>query len=278
MTLDLSQLAQPDIVETLDFEVIFQQRKERFIELAPDMASLMDYESEPAVKLLQEASYEDMRLRARMNDVARANLLAFATGTDLDQLAAFYGVARQTGEDDERLRRRVQLQIAALAGNGTAEQYRATAMAASPAVIDAAVMRPAIGSVALALWIADGADVAATLETVRTAFAADSARILGVPLTVQQAMPRPIGVTATLYREATAPVDLAQQLVASFPAALAAYAKLGRDVPRSWLQSRLHVAGVSRVELAAPAADVTLAPDEYATLGPLAIADGGVAW
>lgn len=278
MTADLSLLAPPDIVEPLSFEAIVAALQADLVARYPEAADVIALRSEPMVKLLEVFAYREMLLRARINSAARANLLAFATGGDLDQLAAFYGVARQADEPDDRLRTRVQLQIAALAGNGTHERYRALAMAASAAVVDAAVLQPAAGSVAVALWLTEGADVDATLATVRAAFAADDARTLGVPLTVRQALARPVSITATIYREVAAPVDLAQQLGAALAPALAAYAKLGRDVPVSWLLAQLHVAGVSRVTLAAPAGDITLAPDEYATLDAVTITDGGVAW
>lgn len=275
-TIDLTTIAPPDVVEELDFETIYQELLADFRRLYPEWTASL--ESDPVVKLLELAAYREMLLRARINDAAQSNLLAFATGGDLDQLAAFYGVVRQNDELDDRLRLRVQFQIAALAGNGTSERYRAKAMEASDAVVDAAVLQPAAGSVDVALWISSGPSVDDVLSAVRAAFAADDARTLGVPLTVRQAQAKPISVTATIYREATAPVDLAQRLAASLPQALTDYAQLGRDVPRSWLLARLHVAGVSRVELSTPAGDVTMAPDEYATAGTMAITDGGVSW
>ena len=275
-TIDLTTIAPPDVVEELDFEAIYQELLADFRRLYPEWTASL--ESDPVVKLLELAAYREMLLRARINDAAQSNLLAFAAGGDLDQLAAFYGVVRQNDELDDRLRLRVQFQIAALAGNGTSERYRAKAMEASDAVVDAAVLQPAAGSVDVALWISSGSSVDDVLSAVRAAFAADDARTLGVPLTVRQAQAKPISVTATIYREATAPIDLAQRLAANLPQALTDYAQLGRDVPRSWLLARLHVAGVSRIELSAPAGDVSMAPDEYATAGTMVITDGGVAW
>lgn len=275
-TIDLTTIAPPDVVEELDFETIYQELLTDFRRLYPEWTASL--ESDPVVKLLELAAYREMLIRARINDAAQSNLLAFATGGDLDQLAAFYGVVRQNDELDDRLRLRVQFQIAALAGNGTSERYRAKAMEASDAVVDAAVLQPAAGSVDVALWISSGSSADDVLAAVRAAFAADDARTLGVPLTVRQAQAKPISVIATIYREATAPVDLAQRLATVLPEALTDYTQLGRDVPRSWLLAKLHVAGVSRIELSAPAGDVTMAPDEYATAGTMTITDGGVAW
>lgn len=273
--IDFSQLPPPDVVEALDFEAIYQELLANFRALAGDGWNAM-LESDPVVKLLEVAAYRELQLRARINDAARGNLLAFAEEGDLDHAAAFYNVGRLEGEGDERLRLRVQLRVAALAANGTAEQYRYVALSASPQVQDAAVMPAPAGSVALAVWPAAGADGAAVLAHVQTAFAADNAKPLGVPLTVALARPRAMDVQATVYREASAPLDMAAQLQAQLPRQIAEHARLGRDIPASWLAGRLHVAGVSRVELAG--SGIAVAPDEYAVPGQVRILDGGVAW
>ncbi|MDR2164580.1 MAG: baseplate J/gp47 family protein [Zoogloeaceae bacterium] len=276
--IDLSRLAPPDVVETLDFEVIYQDLIADFRARYPDYSAVL--ESDPAVKLLELAAWREMLIRARVNDAARSNLLAFAAGTDMDHLAAFYGVNRMEGELDTRLRLRTQLQIAAIAGNGTRERYRARALLASADVVDAAILQPIAGTVDLALWIRAGADAEKALADVREAFAADNARMLGVILNVRPAIARPVHVIATIYRESSAPVDLAEQMAAALPGAIQSHAQLGRDVPRSLLLSWLHRAGVSRVELAVPAEDLILNPDEYAEAGSIDIdiLDGGVTW
>lgn len=281
--IDLTTLASPDIVEQLDFLTLLDRRKARLLSLLPDadraaVAEILALASDPMVKLLEESAYCEMVLRARANDVARANLLAFATGSDLDQLGAFYGLARQPGEDDARYRTRLQLRIAALAGNGTREIYALTAMSASIDIVDAAVQRPVPGRVDVAIWIRAGADVAAVLAAASAAFAADAGHMLGVPVTVRVAAARPVAVTATVWREPSAPLDLAAVLAAGLPAAIGSHAMLGRDVPRSWLMARLHATGVARVDLAQPVADILLAADEYPVAGVIAISDGGVAW
>jgi hypothetical protein len=46
-----------------------------------------------------------------MNEVAKSNLLKFATGNDLDNLAEFYGVERQKEDDDERFRKGIKAKI-----------------------------------------------------------------------------------------------------------------------------------------------------------------------
>jgi phage-related baseplate assembly protein len=289
--IDLESLPPPDVVEMLDFERIYQALISDFIKLYPQYTAAL--ESDPIVKLTELSAWREMLLRARVNDAARANLLAFAAGSDLDHKAAFYGLKRMAGEVDSRYRLRTQYRIAAIAGNGTTERYRQISLEAHADVRDAAVLQPVAGQVEVALWITDLADVpsdnpeypalnAAHHETVRAAveaaFAADDARMIGVPLTVREAAPVILDARAAIYREASAPTDLAVSLAAALPGWIAEHAQLGRDAPRSWLLSLLHVAGVSRVELAEPAEDVILQPDQYIKAGTIEIQDAGLTW
>ncbi|MDR3353218.1 MAG: baseplate J/gp47 family protein [Zoogloeaceae bacterium] len=296
--IDLALLPPPDIIESLDFERIYAARKAHFLSLYPEderetFASRLEIEGEPIVIVLQEIAYAELILRARINDAARSNLLAFATGGDLDQLAAFYGLTRMANETDARFRKRVGVQIAAIAGNGTRERYVSVALVAHPSVIDAAVLSRQPGVVDVALWIADlpadaplppntewpaanvahHAAVAAVVEA-----ALDQHRMLGVPLVVYEAAPCAVDVLAVVVREATAPVTLTADLSERLPALIAEHAQLGRDVARSRILSWLHVAGVSRVELITPNTDLIIPADGYAAPGAIQIADGGLSW
>ena len=273
---DLTQLPPPEVVENLDFETILQVHRADLLARYPEAAAVIDLESEPLNKLLQAHAYRELLYRQRVNEAARAHLLAFATGADLDHKAAFYGLTRLAGESDERLRARVQLRIKSLAGNGTREAYELTAMTASQNVRDARATQPFPGRVHLLLWCHDAAQAEATLATVLAAINADDGRPLGVPVTVALARARTINITAAIEREAGAPADLAQRLVVTLADALAAYARLGRDVPRSWITARLHTAQVAAVRFpdpAAPAESTPLDDDEYPTLGVVHIED-----
>lgn len=273
---DLTQLPPPEVVEALDFETILQVHRADLLARYPEAAAVIDLESEPLNKLLQAHAYRELLYRQRVNEAARAHLLAFATGADLDHKAAFYGLTRLDGESDERLRARVQLRIKSLAGNGTREAYELTAMTASQNVRDARATQPFPGRVHLLLWCHDAAKAEAALATVLAAINADDGRPLGVPVTVALARARAINITAAIEREAGAPADLAQRLVVTLADALAAYARLGRDVPRSWITARLHTAQVAAVRFpdpAAPAESTPLDDDEYPTLGVVHIED-----
>jgi len=278
--IDLSKLPPPAVVEELDFEALVTAHKQDLLQRQPSAANVLALPSEPLVKQVEAFAYREMLLRGRVNDAARANLLAFATGTDLDHKGAFYNLARMSGEADDRYRSRIQLRIAALAGNGTAEQYRLLALSASANVRDANVASPTPGSIAVVLWLIDASQAAATSAAVLAAMNAPNARPLGVPVSVAVARPVALNVTATLWREASAPADIVTQIHARFATAIATYASLGRNVPLSWVTAQLQQPGIARVEFpiaGQPASNTVLAADEYAIAGAIILTDGGVA-
>ena len=278
MTLDIATLPPPSVVEPLDFEAILAAQRTDLIARYPEAADVLDLESEPLAKLMEVFAYRELLYRARVNDAARAHLVAFATGSDLEHLGAFYNVPRIDGEADDRYRRRILLRVAALAGNGTKEHYEHVALTASQNVQDAIATQPWPGSVNVQLWLADHSQAEATQAQVLAALTAPAARPLGVPVSVSLAKPRHIHLTARLLREGGAPVNLVAQVLESLPAAMAAYARLGRAVPRSWITTRLHVAGIARVTYpddAAPPEVTTLAADEYPVWGTVQLVDEG---
>lgn len=279
MTIDYSTLPAPDVIEPLDYEALFARRKNRLIELYPEaerdaVRATLALESEPIVKLLQESAYEELMIRQRINDAARANLIQFATGGDLDALAAFYELQRLPGEPDERFRLRLQLTIAALAGNGTAEAYRARALGVSLDVLDATVSQPWPGQVAVTIRPADPAAADDLQAAVLAALTDPAVKILGVPVTVATARPHLVAVRARIQSSPRAPGDLLQQLHAAFTRAFSAAATMGGVVSVSWIMSRLHADGVATVQLSSPLQDVLLAADEYPVLAELDLHEG----
>lgn len=279
---DLTTLPAPQVVEPLDFEVINAAHRAELLARYPDAAEVLTLESEPLTKLIEAHAYRELLYRQRVNEAARAYLLAFAAGADLDHKAAFYGLVRLAGEGDEHLRTRIQLRVRALAGNGTAEHYELLALSTSPDVRAARARQPAPGQVQLMLWLHERPGMLP--EAVRSAVQAvvddGRHRPVGVPVTVSLARPRPIDITARLQREPGAPANLVAQLQAALPALIDAQAAIGRSLPRSWITARLHVAGIASVRYvgdATPPEITDLAFDEVAAAGTVQLIDAGVA-
>ena len=130
MMQDLTQLKNPNVIETLDYETIFTHMKEELLRLDPSFSALL--ESDPAMKILEIAAWRELLLRQSVNDAARANLLAFSNTTDLEHLAAFYDVQRKSEENDEAFRKRIQAKIVGWSTAGSREHYRYHALSSLP--------------------------------------------------------------------------------------------------------------------------------------------------
>ncbi|MFM5129474.1 baseplate J/gp47 family protein [Aeromonas veronii] len=164
---DLTQLPPPEVEETLDVEAILAKRKAILISYYPAdqqaaIAATLELESEPLNKLLQENAYNEMILRARINDAAKQTLLAFASGTTLDHVAGEYELERllvtpgdpnatppiePVYESDDPLRMRCQMAYEGMATAGPINAYKFHALSASAEVADVAVDSPTPGTV-----------------------------------------------------------------------------------------------------------------------------------
>ncbi|MBY0400960.1 baseplate J protein, partial [Myxococcota bacterium] len=102
--IDVSGLPPPNVIEEISFEEMLAASVADLVARFPAIAGVIQLESEPARKLLEVGAFREMLVRSRINDAARAQLLAFAAGADLDHLAAFHDVTRLVGETDDRLR------------------------------------------------------------------------------------------------------------------------------------------------------------------------------
>ncbi|WP_281688494.1 baseplate J/gp47 family protein [Pseudomonas citronellolis] len=290
--IDLSQLPPPDVVESLDFESLYQELLEAFRAAMGEGWDAV-LESDPVVKLLELAAYRELLLRARINDAARAVMLAYATGSDLEQLAAGYNVARlviqpadpsavppleAVLESDDSLRNRTQLAFDQLSVAGPRNAYVAFALGADGRIADVSAISPAPCEALISVLSREGDGSAAEdiLEAVRLALSDEDVRPVGDRVTVQSASIVDYRVEAVLYIYPGPEAELIRQAAeASLQGYIATQRRLGRDIRRSALFAALHVEGVQRVELAQPAADVVLDATQAAYCTGYAISVGG---
>lgn len=265
--IDLSQLPAPDIVTPLDFEAVLAELKAQVLADLPELEGVIDLESEPVNKVLQVVAYQRVTMQARINDAARACMLAYANGADLDHLAALLDVQRLDGEDDARMRRRAQLALEGATVAGSTGSYQFHALGADARVKDAGIDSPAPGTVRVTVLSAEGDGTATTdlLAAVASALSADDVRPLTDTVAVQAATVVPFEVRATLN---VYPGPAAEPLLQAARQALAAYLaehqRLGHDITRSGLFACLHQPGVQNVLLHSPAADLAIAPTQAA--------------
>ncbi len=272
--IDLSTVAAPDILEALSYEDIVAQMKAAAVEAMPELGPVLALEGEPAVKVIEVCAAFVLLTRARVNDAARATMLAYATGTDLENLAALYGVQRlvtdpgdpeavppvpPTYETDSALRYRTQMAPEGFSVAGPKAAYAFHALSADGSVRDVAVASPSPGDVVVTILSDDGAGTASPelIATVSAALNHDTVRPLCDTVSVQSASIVTFTIDAELeFFEgpdtgsvlAKAQTALAQYLVESH--------RIGRAVRISGIHAALHQPGVQRVILTSPTADV----------------------
>ena len=268
---ELSTLPEPGIIETLSFDAIFSALIRDFQARYPDFTALL--ESDPAVKLLEVAAYRELLLRNRINDAARGQMLAFAAGSDLGHLGAFYGVERLEGESDSALRRRIRQRVMGFSNAGGADTYRYWALTASPEIADVAVTSPRPGHVRISVLsrLGDGTASEELLDAVKAVASRDDIRVLTDTVHVLGAEIVPVNVTANIWLLRDSVTELTDALPGWLASEFAGAAMLGFDITLSWLTGKLHVPGVHRVELLSPAKDIHIQPWQVARLNACAL-------
>ena len=267
-TIDFSELPAPDVVTALDTEAIIVARKADIVarladidpELAAEIEAILALESEPMTKLQEAGAYRETIHYARVNDAARAVLLATATAADLDNLGAYYGVARAEGETDTRFRQRIALAPEALTTAGSAGGYVFQTMGVSLTIKSVGLETPAPGVVNVSFLVddvANGVPSVDLINAVRTHLMADDIKPLTDELYVAQ--PAIEEFTVDLQLVLAGGPDPATVLAASEAAVRTYLAKrhaIGHTVYLSGIDAAAHVAGVESVIRLAPVADI----------------------
>jgi len=255
--IDLSKLPAPDVIETLDFETLLTNYINDFVARNPNYATLL--ESDPAIILMQVVAYREMLLRARINEAAKANMLAYATKGDLDNLAAFFGVERLEDETDERLRKRTQLALEGFSTAGPVGAYIFHSLSASNEVKSVSVKSPNPGEVLVTILsnIGDGTVGQELIDAVLAKLNEDDIRPLTDLVSVQGAeiINYQVEAVITVYSGPSSAVveteanDALQKFISDRH-------EIGRVIAISGIYDALHVDGVKKVELISPLVDV----------------------
>ena len=267
MTIDLAALPAPQVLESLDFEVMYESALAVFREYLGDNWSA-PLESDPVVKILELVAYWRVQDRARVNDAAKALLLAYAKGSDLDQLAANVALQRlvvqaedltavppvpEVLEEDDALRERVQLVYEGLTTAGPRNSYIMHARNASGLVADATAESPSPAVVDVTVLSLDGDGTAndELLATVAAHINDDDVRPVADRVNVRSAQILRYQINAVVYLAGNGPEG--EAVLAEAKARLEAWKnprrRLGVEVSRSAIDAQLHVAGVKRVEI-----------------------------
>lgn len=266
------------IFETLSYETILNRLKAEFQRRCPEFDAWL--ESDPAVKILEIAAYQELLLRTRIHEAIKSNLLTYAKGEDLDNLAAFYDVERVKGESDDAFRNKVLARIKAWSLAGSRDHYKYHALQADPRVKDARADSPFPGLVRIAILSKedDGLASPELLKTVNDVLQSDSVRVLTDTVEVVPCTTTDVVVKAKvwLYPETLASVleTAKDQLTAAFNT----QKSLGWDVTKSWLNAHLYVEGIQNIEFESPSDDIFVADDACAALKSCELTLVGRTW
>lgn len=270
--IDLSRLPAPSVIEPLDYETMFAEMVTALKVYIPEFDETL--ESDPAVKVLQVCAYYRLLDRQRVNDAARATMLAYARGADLDNLGALVGVTRleitpadpvagtpAVMEGDEDLRRRITLAPEGYSVAGPRGAYIFHALSADPDVLDASAISPAPTQVDVYVLSRSGTGAAspALVSTVDAALNAETVRPLGDQVTIHAATITNYAIVANLFTFAGPDSAV---VIAEAQSRIDAWVednrRIGRDITRSGIIAALFAGGVQNVTLTSPAADVVI--------------------
>lgn len=202
---DLSQLPALPAIEQVDAEAIITDLRNRIVELYPPGEAVIDLESEPLRKQIENFALREAMLRTDFNQRALSLTLASAKADALDHIGVTYyftprqvlvaadAQARppiaQVLEADADYRRRIVLAWDSKSTAGAAKSYEYHALSASVDVRDVHVSSPRPGTTTVTVLArsADGVPSAATLKTVRAALNDQDVRPLCEEVIVQAA-------------------------------------------------------------------------------------------
>jgi phage-related baseplate assembly protein len=284
MALDFSTLPPPNIIEVLDNEAIVNALVADIVvrfAAAGVQYDVGNLEVDPVKIVLEAAAARETLLRARINDAAKANLVVFATGSDLDHLAAFYDVTRLSGETDAALQSRIILAIQARSPGGSKYWYEAAARRADVRIRDVAVYREdflPIIHVAVLSSENGGIPDQTMLGAVQAEVTADDVRLINDKIVVETAVAQSVHVGADVWLLPDAPLSVFDALEQRLRDAWVEEMSIGFDLDVSWIQAKLHAPGVKRVKVTEPTASVVAAANEALAIGTVSLRNQGRAF
>lgn len=292
--IDLSRLPPPAVVEQLSYESI---RDAMLSDLAVRDAALADLlPSDPAYKIIEVCAYREMLVRSRCNSAATAQMLAFASGADLDHVGVTYMLTERlvldpgnpaavppelpVYEADDDYRARLLLAFDAYSTAGAEPSYRFHAMSASALVKHVGIHSPAPVEVVVTVLShsGTGAADAALLAAVEAALS-DDVRPFTDQVTVQSAAIVQYSVVAALNVYSGVESETVRQMAqAALSAWVSEQHRVGRSIRAAGLIGALMVEGVHDAALAAPGltADLIVEPGEAPYCTGTTVTVGGI--
>ena len=284
-------LPPPTVLDERTFEDMFDEVRTYFENAFPAFANFV--EGDPIWAALQSGALSKLNDAKQTNDAYLQSSLAYATGANLDVMAANVGVFRLTKkeevlddlgnveepavfETDDQLRERACLQWAGL-GIGTNLWYKRHVLAASDQSKDALAVNDGPGRVLVYVQSEDSGGGVATpelLTTIRDYLLDERHYEMNDNLTVESISVVNWSVTASLEFE-TGEDGTARlaEIKSDFEAWAASQEIIGKPIRVSQLYAQLSPASVVGVSITAPTADVAVTTGQVAVLQNLTLTE-----
>jgi phage-related baseplate assembly protein len=287
--IDFARLPPPKVIEDIDYEVLLARYKADVLAKNPALAAALSLEQSPTNIILEAEAYGEMLVRARVNAAARAVMLAFSTGTDLDNLAAFFNVERltipgnpaavppttDTKESDESLRRRAQIAPEAFTTAGSEGAYIFQALTADPTIRDvSAVKINEKGGVKISV-MNSGSDPIPTTQQIQNVVERLNRKNIKPLTDVISVAPVKVLRTDIVANVTFYPGPDASLIMADIGKALTKVrdriSLIGRDLTLSSIISAINQEGVQSVDLISPAENITAGSDQCVVITSAAV-------
>jgi phage-related baseplate assembly protein len=260
--IDFARLPPPAVIEELNFEDLVSRYRAEVLAKNPSLQAALKLEQSPTNVILEAQSFGEMLVRARVNAAARAVMLAFSTGADLENLAAFFNVQRMDGELDDSLRRRTQLAPEAFSTAGSEGAYIFQALSADVRVRDATATRmDDSGTVRISVMqnATDPTPTADVLLAVSQRLNQKGIRPLTDMISVVpvKVFKTDIVANITLYPGPDSAVVI-NDIGNALTKVRNNITLIGRDLTRSAIISALNQSGVQSVDLISPAQNISV--------------------
>ncbi len=198
--------------------------------------------------------------------------MLFALGGDLEHLAFFYDVERLEGETDDALRDRTVLAIKARSPGGSEWWYAAAAKRADVRIRSVKPYREKFWPIIHIAVLSNengGIPDQKMLDAVTTEVMSDRVRLLNDTLIIEPAVATGTDIEADIWLLPDAAFGLMDVLPEILRQAWKSEAAIGFDLEPSWIEARLHVSGVKRVQVRSPLESVIASEGVALTSGSI---------
>jgi len=283
--LDLAQVAPPDIIDPLNYELILDELVEDFKGRFPEY-NVEELEADPIKKVFEVFAVRELDLRTRVNDAARAVMLATAGLGDLDNLAALYRTKRlivgtkpysnePLYENDEAFRYRVSLAPEAFSTCGAEGAYKYFALTGdgeTRIATDAQVAKPEAGHVTVYIMGVDGVPTNTEINNVRAALDQTHRLPMTDYITVAPAIKHAFDVVGTLVMPIGPDANMmVNKSIDGIKGYVESQRKLGGEITISALTHAGFVEGASALRLSEPFENILAVVGQFPDINTIQI-------